>query len=197
VLYECITGRKPFDGDSITAITHMIAYTQPEPISGVSDYWQGIISKALAKNPEERYKSASEMLSDVRNRRTPVVVRQAPVQPPVNQDLASQTTFAPPPPQPYYPPASQGPPPSHLPPPIPPGYYGPPPGYAKDSGLGTAGIILGIIGFFFTPLAVGGLICGIVASQRDDPRGGCATGISIVALIIGFVVFIAMLGNSG
>lgn len=197
VLYECITGRKPFDGDSITAITHLIAYSQPDPIVGAPDYWQGIISKALAKDPNDRYKTAADMLSDIRNRRAPAVAPRPPVQT-TNANVGSQTTFAPPPPiPPYQPPVPQHTPPSQLPPPIPPGYYGPPRPVASDSSLGTIGIVLGIIGFFFGGFAIAGLICGVVASQRNDPRGGTAVGISVVALVIHFIALIAAIAAPG
>ncbi|MGI6553298.1 MAG: protein kinase domain-containing protein [Bacillota bacterium] len=65
VLYEMVTGRLPFDGD--TAIGIAIKHIQeecPSPGQSVPDFpkeLEAVICKALAKNPEDRYESAGAM----------------------------------------------------------------------------------------------------------------------------------------
>ncbi len=72
VLYECLSGHKPFQGDTITAVTHKIAYEDAEPLTGVMSPWPAIVMKALCKAPSNRYQCATDMLSDVRADRAPV-----------------------------------------------------------------------------------------------------------------------------
>ena len=94
VLYECLSGKKPFDADTITAVAHQIVYTEPEPLSGVPSYWAGIIKKAMSKEPANRYQNASQMRSDLKHQRVPVM-------PQVQNAVApNQTVFAAPPIQP-------------------------------------------------------------------------------------------------
>jgi transcriptional regulator with XRE-family HTH domain len=65
VLYELVTGRPPFQGhDPLTvAVNHL--EQAPVPPSGVNPRvpkdWDGVILKALAKDPAQRFQSAAEM----------------------------------------------------------------------------------------------------------------------------------------
>jgi|GEM_PF-3764295 len=80
VLYECLTGNKPFSGDSVTSITHSIIYNEPNPVTGVSDSWAAIIAKSLQKDPAKRYQAANDMLNDISMGKVPVVAQpQVPV----------------------------------------------------------------------------------------------------------------------
>jgi|GEM_PF-2867718 len=89
MIYECLTGRKPFEAETVTAITHQIMYTDPEPISIGAAYWAGIVWKAMQKEPANRYQNASQMRLDLKNQRAPIMA-QMPVAP-----IHNQTTFAP------------------------------------------------------------------------------------------------------
>jgi serine/threonine protein kinase len=65
ILYEMTTGRPPFDGDSDMAIL-MKHVTQPVPDirqiqSDAPDLLVAVIEKALAKNPADRYQTATDM----------------------------------------------------------------------------------------------------------------------------------------
>ncbi len=69
VLYEAVTGSLPFDGDTpITiALRHM---HEPPPVprrdgARLSPATEGIILKALTKDPDDRYRSAREMREDL------------------------------------------------------------------------------------------------------------------------------------
>ncbi|MHC4215238.1 MAG: protein kinase domain-containing protein, partial [Planctomycetota bacterium] len=72
ILYEMITGRRPFTGDNDAAVVQAITDTStaPEPIarfkSGTAGEIQQIIDKALAKKPSVRYQHADEMLADLK-----------------------------------------------------------------------------------------------------------------------------------
>jgi serine/threonine-protein kinase len=73
LLYEVLTGEKPFPGQSITTVIYKIVNEDPIPPRqlnpslhpGLSD----IVMRSLAKDPEVRYQSCREMLEDVKNYR--------------------------------------------------------------------------------------------------------------------------------
>jgi len=69
VLYECLTGRKPFGGATAMDVLSEVLQVEPSPPSkvnpAVSPELDRITRKALAKDPAGRYPSASEMLRDL------------------------------------------------------------------------------------------------------------------------------------
>ncbi|KAA3610059.1 MAG: DUF5050 domain-containing protein [Calditrichaeota bacterium] len=69
VLYEILTGKLPYSGENEVAIIYSIVNTEFETISAsdtdLSLSLQNIITKALAKNSDERYPSIEEMQSDL------------------------------------------------------------------------------------------------------------------------------------
>jgi serine/threonine-protein kinase len=70
VLYECLTGRKPFQGESITAILLKILREDPPlaDLAGTS-VPQGIdtvLRRAMAKDPAARYASGAELVDALR-----------------------------------------------------------------------------------------------------------------------------------
>jgi hypothetical protein len=64
ILYEMVTGRVPFDGESAGEIL-MKHLTSAPDMSKVPREWAGIIARALSKNPAYRYASMGEMARDV------------------------------------------------------------------------------------------------------------------------------------
>ncbi|GAB4457473.1 MAG: hypothetical protein OHK0029_17320 [Armatimonadaceae bacterium] len=60
VLYEMVTGRKPFIGDSVVTITYRIMNEPTPALLGTSPTFDSVIQKATAKNPAERFSSAAE-----------------------------------------------------------------------------------------------------------------------------------------
>ena len=70
ILYEMITGRRPFDGPHTAAIEHAILNSTAEPLSrfrrNVSDEHERIINKLLEKDPAQRYATADDLLVDLR-----------------------------------------------------------------------------------------------------------------------------------
>ncbi len=62
VLYELITGQKPFAGDSVVSITYAIMNAEPvHPQQANFAMWQ-VLSRALDKSPQLRYASAEDMI---------------------------------------------------------------------------------------------------------------------------------------
>ncbi|MBI4577934.1 MAG: protein kinase [Planctomycetes bacterium] len=70
ILYELLTGQKPFDGDSTIDILHRIIGTDPvlprRLNHRVSRDAETICLKALEKNPANRYRSAAALAEDIR-----------------------------------------------------------------------------------------------------------------------------------
>jgi serine/threonine-protein kinase len=60
VLYEMVTGRKPFVGDSVVTITYRIMNDPTPAVLGASPSFDSVIQRATAKNPADRYSSATE-----------------------------------------------------------------------------------------------------------------------------------------
>jgi serine/threonine protein kinase/Flp pilus assembly protein TadD len=65
ILYEMVTGRLPFAGDTPLSVAHKHKYEAPEDPkklnAQVSDDLAGVILKCLAKDREKRYQSAAEL----------------------------------------------------------------------------------------------------------------------------------------
>ena len=69
LLYELLTGRPPFTGDSPVAIAYQHVKENPVPPSQVDPEVPGwadaIVLKAMQKDPADRYQSAGEMRNDI------------------------------------------------------------------------------------------------------------------------------------
>jgi beta-lactam-binding protein with PASTA domain/tRNA A-37 threonylcarbamoyl transferase component Bud32 len=69
LLYELLTGRPPFTGDSPVAIAYQHVRENPIPPSRVDPelpaWADPIVLRAMAKDPGERYQTAAEMRSDI------------------------------------------------------------------------------------------------------------------------------------
>lgn len=70
VMYEMITGRRPFEGDHPQALMYAIVNEEPEPPTavrtGVPMELERIVLKALEKRPDGRYQHADDLLGDLR-----------------------------------------------------------------------------------------------------------------------------------
>lgn len=76
MLYECLTGRKPFGGDNTTTILFKIvseapAPIEPEAIQGISPSVRDILDRALAKDPAARFQTADSFAKALRACRNP------------------------------------------------------------------------------------------------------------------------------
>ena len=69
MLYEMIAGAAPFEGDHEAAVLYRIMNEDPKPLSGkekeIPAGLDGVIAKAMAKSPGERYASAGEFVADI------------------------------------------------------------------------------------------------------------------------------------
>jgi len=74
MLYEMVTGEKPFPGQNITTVIYKIVNEDPVPPRQVDPSIHpgisAIIMKALVKEPDQRYQSCREMLEDLHNYRS-------------------------------------------------------------------------------------------------------------------------------
>jgi len=66
VLYELLNGEVPFKGDYEQAVVYSILNEEPTPLVDVAPEVQQIVTKTLAKNPDERYQSVKEIACDLR-----------------------------------------------------------------------------------------------------------------------------------
>ncbi|HJQ78161.1 MAG TPA: Stk1 family PASTA domain-containing Ser/Thr kinase [Acidimicrobiia bacterium] len=69
VLYEMLTGRPPFTGDSPMSVAFQHVSTEPPPPASlnpdVPESLNAVVMKALRKDPNARYQSASELRQDL------------------------------------------------------------------------------------------------------------------------------------
>lgn len=70
VLYECLTRRKPFGGDSLTTISYRIVhepFIPPHEVNPeISRDFSSVVAKCLAKDPGSRYQRGRELAADLR-----------------------------------------------------------------------------------------------------------------------------------
>jgi serine/threonine protein kinase len=71
ILYELMTGEKPFPGQNITTVIYKIINEEPIPPrsldSSIHPGLSAVISRALAKDPAARYQSCHELLNALKN----------------------------------------------------------------------------------------------------------------------------------
>jgi serine/threonine-protein kinase len=73
MLYEMVTGEKPFPGQNITTVIYKIVNEAPVPPRQIDPSIHpgisAVVMRALEKEPEQRYQSCREMLEDLKNYR--------------------------------------------------------------------------------------------------------------------------------
>jgi serine/threonine-protein kinase len=74
MLYEMVTGEKPFPGQNITTVIYKIVNEAPVPPRQIDPSIHpgisAVVMKALVKEPGQRYQTCREMLEDLRNYRS-------------------------------------------------------------------------------------------------------------------------------
>ena len=82
LMYELLTGRPPFTGDSPVAIAYQHVRENPVPPSRLDPdmppWADAIVLRAMAKSPNDRYQSAAEMQADIQRAASGVQVAMAP-----------------------------------------------------------------------------------------------------------------------
>jgi serine/threonine protein kinase len=70
VLYEMLTGRRPFDGESQASIITAIISSQPPPVSTLQAVTphalDRVVQRCLAKDPDARWQSAADLGAELR-----------------------------------------------------------------------------------------------------------------------------------
>jgi serine/threonine protein kinase len=70
IYYLLLTGERPFSGDSFTSISYKIVHVDPIPPRtinpAVPEAYNTILSRLLAKDPNQRYPSGADLVSDLR-----------------------------------------------------------------------------------------------------------------------------------
>src|SRR5262249_28520895 len=70
ILYECLTGTRPFDGDESWSVLRRVIDTDPDPprkrVPGLPRDLELICLKCLAKRPADRYPTADALADDLR-----------------------------------------------------------------------------------------------------------------------------------
>ncbi|WP_434511585.1 Stk1 family PASTA domain-containing Ser/Thr kinase [Desulfitobacterium sp. AusDCA] len=91
ILYELLTGKVPYDGETPIAIALKHLQEQPVPPSKlnprISQELESIILRAIAKSPEQRYQTAVEMLEDLAHVQNGQPIRKVDL--PYEEDLES------------------------------------------------------------------------------------------------------------
>ncbi len=65
ILFEMLTGRKPFTGDSLEAVFYQHSKADVPSLPGALAHLQPVIDRLMAKNPKDRYGSAIELVVDL------------------------------------------------------------------------------------------------------------------------------------
>jgi serine/threonine-protein kinase len=92
ILYEALTGIKPFTGDNVVSISHAITHLQPADPQGVPYGIVQIVRKALAKAPGDRHHSARTMAAALKAE----MVQPEP-QPSIQPSVYQPNPYGPPP----------------------------------------------------------------------------------------------------
>jgi len=81
VLYELLSGRRPFEGDTAGEVFRKLLTEPPTPVSklvpGVPGALERVITRCLEKEPDRRYASADELLAELRRLQQATVVLPA------------------------------------------------------------------------------------------------------------------------
>jgi eukaryotic-like serine/threonine-protein kinase len=69
VLYEMLTGQPAFNGRTVPEVVHAVVYEHPPALGGSAAVAavDRIVHKAIAKRPQDRYKSATAMADELRS----------------------------------------------------------------------------------------------------------------------------------
>ncbi len=67
VIYEMVTGKTPFDGETVSDQIAALIHSDPEPLSGVPAELSKIVARCLEKDPVERYGSIKELAADLKS----------------------------------------------------------------------------------------------------------------------------------
>jgi eukaryotic-like serine/threonine-protein kinase len=95
ILYSLATGEQPFPGETMTAVSYKVVYTEPIPPAklnpAIPARFEAVILKSLAKSPSDRFQTGEEMAQELAALRTGSGTTISPsanfAPPPVNSDV--------------------------------------------------------------------------------------------------------------
>jgi tetratricopeptide (TPR) repeat protein len=61
ILYELLSGRRAFPGETITAALTAVATTEPKPLEGVPERLEELVRRCLRKDPERRFQHMDDV----------------------------------------------------------------------------------------------------------------------------------------
>jgi eukaryotic-like serine/threonine-protein kinase len=81
MLYESLSGRKPFAGDTTPTVLYKIVNEAPDPIDmeklrGISPSIRTVLDRSLCKNPDERFQTAEDLAKALRAAKDPTWMGQ-------------------------------------------------------------------------------------------------------------------------
>ncbi|MEO5616443.1 MAG: FlgO family outer membrane protein [Candidatus Eisenbacteria bacterium] len=96
LLYEMLSGRPAFEGETMMQVLHAVMYETPLPLTGtpLAAAIDSVVHKALAKRPEDRFESAAAMAAALRaisGDRTPSGFGNLEVEPTITAPLRPAT----------------------------------------------------------------------------------------------------------
>ncbi len=99
VFYELLSGRKPFDAESMHGVLFKVMQEEPSPLAEIvpdtPPMLIQIVEKALAKDPAERFQTAGELLAALRRARAAAGAGRGHERVPDLERQAAQTSAAP------------------------------------------------------------------------------------------------------
>jgi serine/threonine-protein kinase len=82
ILYSLATGEQPFAGETMTAVSYKVVYTEPIPPTklnpAISPRLEAAILKCLAKNPAERFQTGEDLAQELAAIRRSAAATQGP-----------------------------------------------------------------------------------------------------------------------
>jgi serine/threonine protein kinase/formylglycine-generating enzyme required for sulfatase activity len=96
VLYECLTGQLPFQSNSMLGTIHQITHDPPTPLrqvkTDIPEELENAVLRCLAKKPDERYQSCSELITALEHGETRPVSAVKPVAAPAAKPARLKAT---------------------------------------------------------------------------------------------------------
>jgi serine/threonine-protein kinase len=99
ILYSLATGEQPFPGETMTAVSYKVVYTEPVPPAKLNPAIPGrieaVILKCLAKSPADRYQTGEELAQDLAAVRMSAVTSAMQSSPLMPSAMGSDATLGP------------------------------------------------------------------------------------------------------
>lgn len=85
ILYQLLTGKRPFEAETVSRTIYRVLHEDPAPPSeqrdGLSPLWDIICARLLEKKPKHRYRSAGALIEDLDSLARGTLVAQEPTEP--------------------------------------------------------------------------------------------------------------------